>query len=233
MKSKITTILRFLFTVIALTSQAYNVNAIEFTITSAGGTAKITKSATMTEPNKNNPCNYQIETPQNIKEKIIDISLNEGVFPKFSLAIAQHESAFGQNLYSKKNGTILAYGVMQLLPETAKRYGVNICDHSQNIRGGIRYLKWLFEEFQNPILVAAAYNAGEGRIYQYSGIPPFPETIKFTTNVINSYLGYGSLSRKTNQITEDKSLKKLVKFDNSSFQMINNSNLNSDIQHFE
>jgi soluble lytic murein transglycosylase-like protein len=79
---------------------------------------------------------------------------------------------------------------MQLMPDTAERFGVSdICDPKQNIDGGVRYLRELTDEFRNPLLVAAAYNAGEGRVREHGGIPPFKETVGYVAEVINLQLG--------------------------------------------
>lgn len=79
---------------------------------------------------------------------------------------------------------------MQLIPETAERFRVaDVCDPAQNIDGGVRYLRVLLEEFQNPLLVAAAYNSGPQRIYEYGGIPPFRETVNYVARVLNYQLG--------------------------------------------
>ena len=84
---------------------------------------------------------------------------------------------------------------MQLMPETADRFGVsNVCDPAQNIDAGVRYLRELGDEFLNPLLVAAAYNAGEGRVRQYGGIPPFKETVRYVAEVVNIQLGLSGLS---------------------------------------
>ena len=79
---------------------------------------------------------------------------------------------------------------MQLMPATAARFGVNdVCDPIANIDGGVRYLRTLLDEFGNPLLAAAAYNAGEHRIYDYGGIPPFTETVSYVAKVVNHQLG--------------------------------------------
>ncbi len=79
---------------------------------------------------------------------------------------------------------------MQLIPETAERYGVkDVCDPTENIEGGMAYLKDLTETFQNPMLVAAAYNAGEQSVYKYGGIPPFAETVAYVAKVMNLTIG--------------------------------------------
>jgi Transglycosylase SLT domain len=104
----------------------------------------------------------------------------------FALAITSVESGFDQIRNSPKG----ARGPMQLIPETAERFKVaDVCDPGQNIRGGIKYLRALFDEFSNPLIVAAAYNSGEARIYEYGGIPPFNETLNYVAKVMNYQLG--------------------------------------------
>jgi len=74
---------------------------------------------------------------------------------------------------------------MQLMPATAERFGVaNSFDARANIRGGVRYLRWLLDTFsENADLALAAYNAGEGNVWKYDGIPPFRETIGYVTRI--------------------------------------------------
>lgn len=97
-----------------------------------------------------------------------------GVSPRFAMAIIRAESNFKPTAVSPKN----AQGLMQLIPETAERFNVKKpFDPEQNIRGGLAYLRWLLAYFEGNIsLVAAAYNAGEGAVNRYYGIPPYPET---------------------------------------------------------
>ncbi len=101
---------------------------------------------------------------------------------RFALAIAAVESNFNALARSPKN----AQGVMQLIPDTAARFNVtNAYDPEQNIRGGLAYLKWLLKRFNGDIsLAAAAYNAGEGTIDRYKGIPPYPETQAYVRRIL-------------------------------------------------
>jgi hypothetical protein len=78
-----------------------------------------------------------------------------------------------------------AYGPMQLMSATAKDLGVNRMDWKDNIRGGVKYLGQLSEQFQDPSLVMAAYNAGPGNVQKYGGIPPFKETQNYVQKVQN------------------------------------------------
>jgi hypothetical protein len=79
-----------------------------------------------------------------------------------------------------------AYGPMQLMSATAKDLGVNRMDWKDNIRGGVKYLGQLTERFQDPILVAAAYNAGPGNVEKYGGVPPFKETQNYVEKVVGT-----------------------------------------------
>jgi len=103
-------------------------------------------------------------------------------------AVIHAESCYDANAVSRAG----AIGLMQLMPATAKRYGVNNSyNPSQNIRGGIRYLSDLFKMFNNNHrLVLAAYNAGENNVRKYGGIPPFPETQNYVPKVLRFYKYY-------------------------------------------
>ena len=97
-------------------------------------------------------------------------------------AIIETESAFDVHAISSKG----ARGLMQLMPETAARYGVrDIFDPEQNIWGGVRYVRDLLEKFDHDLpLAIAAYNAGENAVVRYGGIPPFPETREYVQKVM-------------------------------------------------
>jgi soluble lytic murein transglycosylase len=104
-------------------------------------------------------------------------------------AIIQVESDFDHLAISSKG----AQGLMQLMPDTARRMGVtNAFDPRQNIFGGVRYLRLLIDLFRGDIaLVAAAYNAGENAVSRYGGIPPYKETRNYVEKV-RSLLGLAS-----------------------------------------
>lgn len=150
----------------------------------------------------------EIETPEVVEE--VQKSVEEGVFPRRSwrysdhsrplfsskfndiiIAAARHhdvdaalvsavikaESDYNPRIVSHKG----ARGLMQLMPATAKRFGVvDSFDARQNIYGGTKYLRWLLEKFDgNADLAVAAYNAGEGNVMKYAGVPPFRETVTY------------------------------------------------------
>lgn len=126
---------------------------------------------------------WEFKSPE--RRQVVDLvqKLAPGfkVEPGLALAIIQAESDFDPRAVSAKN----AQGLMQLLPETAERFGVrNPFDPAQNIKGGLAYLRWLLAYFQgNVVLAAAAYNAGEGTVERYKGIPPFAETQQYVRKI--------------------------------------------------
>ena len=113
-----------------------------------------------------------------------------GIDMRMALAIALAESNLDTNAVSPKN----AQGVMQLIPDTQERFGVlKPFDAEQNIKGGLSYLRWLQNRFAGNLkLVAAAYNAGEGNVDRYGGVPPFPETQQYVRRVLK-FSGLNSL----------------------------------------
>lgn len=105
--------------------------------------------------------------------------------PRLVLAVMAVESGFNPNARSERN----AFGLMQIIPETAERFGVtDVLDPIQNIRGGMAYLRWLLNYFQGDVsLVLAAYNAGEGAVDRYDGVPPFAETLAYVQRIRAAY----------------------------------------------
>jgi soluble lytic murein transglycosylase-like protein len=101
--------------------------------------------------------------------------------PDLVLAVVQVESNFDPSARSPKN----AQGLMQLIPETAERFGVeNVWDPEENLRGGMAYLRWLLDHFDGDLKLAlAGYNAGEGAVRQYRGLPPFEETRDYVSRI--------------------------------------------------
>lgn len=108
-----------------------------------------------------------------------------GIDPKLVMAVILVESGFNPRAVSPKN----AQGLMQLIPDTAQRFRVkNPFDPEDNIRGGIAYLQWLLAFFKGDVaMVAAAYNAGEGTVEKYRGVPPYPETQKYVKRIAQLY----------------------------------------------
>lgn len=106
-----------------------------------------------------------------------------GLDPELVLAVIETESNFDPEARSPKN----AQGLMQLIPETAARFGVeDTWDPEQNLRGGMAYLSWLLDHFEGDVeLALAGYNAGEGAVERYGGVPPYRETLNYVSRIID------------------------------------------------
>ncbi len=123
-----------------------------------------------------------------IYDRVIDRHCDHfGVDPVLVRAVIQVESAFDPKCISRRG----ARGLMQLMPQTARHYGVrNIFDPEENIRAGVHYLSDLIQMFPRDLPRAlAAYNAGENAVYKYSGIPPYDETMTYVKRALTVYYG--------------------------------------------
>ena len=118
------------------------------------------------------------------------ISTEKGVDVDLVEAIIQVESNFDPRAVSVKN----CKGLMQLHPDTARRFGVqDVLDPEENIRGGVTYLRWLLDHFdQDLTYTVAAYNAGENAVTKHGGVPPYRETKNYLEKVNRLY----SLTRR-------------------------------------
>ena len=107
-------------------------------------------------------------------------------------AVVRAEPAYDASAESHKG----AVGLMQLMPATARRYGVgDRRDPVQNVSGGVRYLRDLLLQFRNVALALAAYNAGENAVMRHGNkIPPYPETKAYVKKVIRFYQELGKAS---------------------------------------
>jgi len=123
-----------------------------------------------------------ITAPRPIVDLVTRLAPQYQVPPRLVLAVIEAESNFNRLAVSPKN----AQGLMQLIPETAQRFGVkNAFDAAQNVRGGIAYLRWLLAYFEGDVaLVAAAYNAGERAVERHLGVPPFLETRAYVRRIL-------------------------------------------------
>jgi soluble lytic murein transglycosylase-like protein len=115
------------------------------------------------------------------RDEIAAAARQHGVDEAIVRAIIHAESAYNPNALSRAG----AQGLMQLMPGTARRFGVsNAFDAKQNIQGGVQYLAWLLKRFNNNLTLAAAgYNAGEGAVDKYNGVPPYSETQRYVQRV--------------------------------------------------
>lgn len=128
---------------------------------------------------------YQNIAPRKIFDLVSKLAPQFKIEPQLALAIIAAESNFNSLAVSPKS----AQGLMQLIPQTSERFNVkNAFDPAQNIRGGLTYLRWLLAYFEGDVaLVAAAYNAGEGTVELYSGVPPFMETRNYVKRILTSF----------------------------------------------
>ena len=126
-----------------------------------------------------------MDRAESLQPAIRNASHRYGVSEALIISIITAESCFSRTARSPKN----AQGLMQLIPATAKRFGVkNAFVPAQNIKGGTRYLKFLLKRFSGNLhLVIAAYNAGEGAVDRFSGIPPYRETKEYVRRVMSVY----------------------------------------------
>lgn len=126
--------------------------------------------------------------PSRYLSKIKKLSQKYGIKESLILAVARAESGFNPFAVSRKG----AVGIMQLMPETAQKYGVlNRYNAFQNLEAGVEHLKYLFKKYKKNLpLTLAAYNAGEEAVKKHRGIPPFKETRIYIKRVMK-YMGLG------------------------------------------
>ncbi len=117
---------------------------------------------------------------------ILRATIGTDISAALVLAIISVESSGNAQAISGQG----AEGLMQLIPDTAKRFGVqDSLNPRQNIKGGVAYLNWLMTEFQGDVVLAlAGYNAGENAVKKYEGVPPFAETRDYVPKVLTAYL---------------------------------------------
>ena len=119
-------------------------------------------------------------------ERLIDrLAPQYALDPALVKQVVAAESAYRADARSSKN----AQGLMQLIPATAQRFGVqNPWDAEQNLRGGMAYLRWLLGQFRGDVRLAlAGYNAGEGAVERHGGLPPYSETRQYVAGIIGRY----------------------------------------------
>ncbi|WP_424939589.1 lytic transglycosylase domain-containing protein [Aliiroseovarius sp. S253] len=116
---------------------------------------------------------------------ILRVTVGTPVSPALVIALISVESSGNKQALSEAG----AEGLMQLIPATAERFGVeDSTDPTQNIKGGVAYLEWLIKHFQgDPIFALAGYNAGENAVGKHGGIPPYPETRAYVPKVLAAW----------------------------------------------
>ncbi|MCP4900276.1 MAG: lytic transglycosylase domain-containing protein [bacterium] len=128
-----------------------------------------------------------VTTPRSIQRLASKISHEFGLDPRLVDALIRFESDYDPRAVSRKG----AMGLMQLMPETARRLQVsNPFDPEQNLRGGVREFARLVDKYAGQIpLALAAYNAGETAVAKYGGIPPYRETRNYVSRIMRHYTG--------------------------------------------
>ena len=128
-------------------------------------------------------------------EMIHEAAKRHGLNPQLVAAVVSAESSYRIDALSHKG----AQGLMQLMPATAERFGLRgdeVYDPAKNLDAGCRYLRWLADRFDDELpLVLAGYNAGEGAVDRYGGVPPYRETRNYVAK-ITARLGLGEAAPK-------------------------------------
>ena len=172
---------------------------------SAQAYQQIMGSVQQTTKRRYRPCyKYNYTELQNksrrYQKSIEEASRLHGVSQELIKSVITAESCFKVKARSHKG----ARGLMQLMPATARRFGVsNSYNSHQNIGAGARYLRWLLDRYQgNMHFALAGYNAGEGKVDRYGGIPPYKETREYVRRVMGVYKTlYGKRERSANEDT--------------------------------
>ncbi len=119
---------------------------------------------------------------------IYDAARKHEMNPELVVAVVRAESAFDARAVSNKG----ARGLMQLMPATGRRFGLRtaeLYDPAKNVDAGVRYLRWLADRFDDDLArILAGYNAGEGAVERYGGVPPYRETQRYIRRIY-SFLG--------------------------------------------
>ena len=139
---------------------------------------------------------------------ILSATIGTEVSPALVLAVIGIESAGRPDAVSHAG----AQGLMQLIPATAERFGVtDSTNPSQNIKGGVAYLDWLMKRFdRDPLMVLAAYNAGEGAVEANAGIPPYPETRDYVPKVLAAWQVAQGLCQTPPEVVSDPCVFRII-----------------------
>lgn len=139
---------------------------------------------------------------------ILKTTIGTEVSPALVLAVIAVESAGRSDAISSAG----AQGLMQLIPATAERFGVSDASvPAQNIKGGVAYLDWLMKRFdRDPLMVLAAYNAGEGAVDANAGVPPYPETRDYVPKVLAAWQVAQGLCQTPPELVSDPCVFKII-----------------------
>ncbi|MER9242697.1 lytic transglycosylase domain-containing protein [Mesorhizobium sp. M0633] len=153
-----------------------------------------TPAEAVTAAEANRPGACKAGNRADVSRLVHSIAQEEGFDTDLAEAIAWAESDLGASQGPSKAG---ALGIMQLMPGTAADLGVSDrCDTQANVRAALRYLKSLYDEFRDPLLMLAAYNAGPNSVYKAQGIPVNPETAEYIVKILNRWK-FGGVVKKS------------------------------------
>ncbi len=158
----------------------------------------------------------RLQTMQDLAEtwgtQILQDTVGTNVSPALVLAVIGIESAGDPAAVSLAGAT----GLMQLIPATAARFGVSdATDPKQNIKGGVAYLDFLMNIFnRDPVLVLAAYNAGEGAVTANNGVPPYPETRDYVPKVLAAWTVAQGLCMTPPELVSDPCVFRIISASN-------------------
>jgi len=158
----------------------------------------------------------RLQAMQNLAETygtdILKATIGTNVSPALVLAVMGIESMGDPEAVSSAGAT----GLMQLIPDTAKRFGVtDITDPTENIKGGVAYLNLLINMFdRDPVLVLAAYNAGEGAVQANNGVPPYTETRDYVPKVLAAWTVAQGLCMSPPELVSDPCVFRIISASN-------------------
>jgi len=135
--------------------------------------------------------------PQQLTELVDRIAAQQGVEAPLVQSVIRAESNYNPAAVSPKG----AQGIMQLIPSTARRFGVSdTFDVADNIQGGVRYLRFLLDYYHDDYTKSiAAYNAGEAAVDKYKGVPPYAETLGYVRTVAKNLTAERKRQSELNQ----------------------------------
>jgi len=169
------------FTIISL-FVVFNFTGLFFTPVMAPAMAPVVDAATQVEMI---PADIPLSGDCDLDWIIFRAGEKEGVDPRFIHAVINQESKYNPKAVSY----VGAQGLMQMMPATAKRFGLkDPFDATANVAAGTKYLAWLLKRFDGDVsLTLAGYNAGEGAVDKFKGVPPYGETQNYVKKIVSNY----------------------------------------------